>query len=819
MSNETGGAAAADRLTRYRVALHGNLAPEISKEVMEALSRHGISCRAAGHDEGANLRIVCSWPHQTGDLSELSGVAAYLRREASDTIIVLEAPDPLTKGFAGEALDEWNAELKALAVDVSAYFVPIRSKFLRWGPRECLAADFQPSNRGIRAIANLIVKQVVRAQATTAISGDDVTLTCSDTGQSLSKLLEIDPMAADELLLNMCSPVADVWPGFYRSLGLLDAGPPRPSKYDLVQAQKLQNGIISFPTAYGWPDFAIPDSGAVDWSQPGPDRSWQSMFLGLDFLRLPLRVVWTLLMESSPPPPPDWPTININATLERAIEVFLNFRNHNPPHAPATPRAWHEGTTQRRLRALLALLSCCLVARKTGIPLAPGVPTFIGLEISRSATLLASEATYMGAGNHGVRQDVVLYTVSRFLSHSKESAYWRNLALQRLEQAQLNRSISSDGVWLEHSVGYHSLVLDQLMSMDRVAAFSHDDLASNLLQSSIARLLRFFDFTVLPDQHPLLIGDTGPSSIAHLVERGASYPREQRKLVGMFPDAGYMISRPPVENDKTGLHVAFYANLKSSKHKQADDLAVFLQEGLTSWLVDGGSISKETSDLRRNVARFDPGAHSTYRVNHGGYSFNQRTAGKIKFLETYEYPNWCGASAVNQLYDAGEVTRFVIHVAEQRTVAVIDHLLAKGESPAKFEQFWHLAPNTCVTQSPGGFVAVQPGHPTHLSIAVDSSVEDTWDQWEGGEEQPIGWIMTSQKEVIPNIVLRRTFTAHSRWSVTAFSLGRPGNSFHVREIQSSNTRATTTLVEGDSHTSITVNLTGAISLESKHAPR
>lgn len=162
-----------ERSPQLRIVLYGNLAPWLSDEVIAALSRRGVSCRVVDQREIADISILCAWPDKTARISQLHTVATQIRTVAATQVIVLEAPDPLNEGITGDALDAWNRELAALTSDLNAHFIPIRAKFLRWGPRECLAADFQPSNRGTRSIANAIAKQVARTQATRTISDND----------------------------------------------------------------------------------------------------------------------------------------------------------------------------------------------------------------------------------------------------------------------------------------------------------------------------------------------------------------------------------------------------------------------------------------------------------------------------------------------------------------------------------------------------------------------------------------------------------------------------------------------------------------------
>ena len=111
-----------------------------------------------------------------------------------------------------------------------------------------------------------------------------------------------------------------------------------------------------------------------------------------------------------------------------------------------------------------------------------------------------------------------------------------------------------------------------------------------------------------------------------------------------------------------------------------------------------------------------------------------------------------------------------MYLPDQKLVVAVDNLIATGDKIARFEQFWHLAPSTKITPCSGGFLALQAEQHRYLSIAVDESSDDTWDQWEGRQDQPIGWAMTDWNQLTPNSVLCRMFSAQRRWCVTAFRL-------------------------------------------------
>lgn len=754
------------------IAFYGNLASFLQPFVFDVFRTQKVGCELAPDPAGANLHIVCAWPDDTLNPDDLERLSAQIRAGKGSTIAVIEAPDPLSEDDADTLLDDWNSELKSMADDLGAHFVPVRSKFLRWGSAECLESDYKPSPRGAKAIAAAITKLVLREQASASISDSDITLSCARTGRSLRTLLDTDPAAADDLLESMCSPLAAAKPDALWSTAETDAPPPSDvpldtHSQDLLTA--LNNGKIAMPERYGWPQIEFGPEGKIDWAQTGPDRSWQSMFLGLDFLVGPLGVIWRLLSSDDARKSDAFAKYGMPA-LSSALEVLLSFQVDNPPDSPAVPRAWHEGTVSRRQRALLSLLSCCLAARNKAVSLPAGTFARVGMEMARTAEMLSSEQTYIDAGNHGVRQDYCLYVFSSVLNGCTEASSWRDTALKRLQERQLDKALSKDGVWLEHSPGYHLLIMRYVVAAERASRYVDDDFASSLFNECIQKMGQFFQATLLPDGHLARIGDTVSGSqsnqAAHIIPYLAEKPSGG---VYAFPDAGYFIVRAE-ETDANGLHLIFNANLRSSKHKHADDLSIILQEGKTPWLIDGGAINKETSDPRRNAARFDPGSHNTWRVNGGGYSFNRRTAEGVRFISTYDHENWNGACAVNELYTGGKIMRFVVHVPRRRLVIVIDHAVAKDKETAEFEQFWHFAPGTTFASGNAGFLATQKEDSLHLQMAFDPSPRDIWDQWEGSEDQPIGWTMTSWNEVVPNPVIRRRFSEADRWCGTVFHL-------------------------------------------------
>jgi hypothetical protein len=722
------------------------------------------------HWNTADIAIICEWPSAPVGVADLPACSwrACCERGGPGSVIVLESPDPFQGDVDSTAIDAWNQRLKLVADSAGAHFIPLRSKFQRWGAARCLAGGLTITERGAKAIATAILRLLSRELVSSSINARNPTLSCRATGRSLVDLMESDRESADALVEGVCSAAARISPRqFKRDCGSLCLVP---SAADMSAAAGLLEGEVRFDDRYGWPPVRCIGEDSVDWACPGLDRTWQSMFLGLDFLFGPLTVLWHLLASQDSDSAIAQP-FGAERLWERIMLVVRSFYDSNPPDAPMMPRAWHEGTASRRLLVLFAVLSCALLARRLR-GFVPGSLALVALSIVRIAELLASEEIYIPEGNHGVRQDTGLYALSRMFPKTREAASWRRLALGRLAERQFSLALSADGVWAEHSVGYHGLIMIYIILAEDVASMTSDAEAAAFFRSKLRRMLPFYRCTLLADDTYPPIGDTKPNQASSLVQRVREYygtdfdglPRS-----GLFPDAGYMIARSTECVAGAEAFVAFYANLRSPKHKHADDLSLILCLDRKWWLVDGGAFNRETGDARRNAARSDPASHNTYRVNGAGYSFAQRTADQVGFTSSGEVGPWRIACGCNRLYASAEVWRHVAVHESCRVVVVIDLLRGLGNEPGLFEQFWHLGPECSVEGAAGSFLVAAPGQSHELRISADDC-EDVWEKLHGDEGQPIGWLMTSWNQAVPTPVLRREILARRRWCYTLFSV-------------------------------------------------
>jgi hypothetical protein len=387
------------------------------------------------------------------------------------------------------------------------------------------------------------------------------------------------------------------------------AGPdlPQSTKFAVEESNivDLLNSYASFPSYPKWGRIKLNDP--IDWSMPGPNRSWQSYFLGLDFLG-PSLALYALLASNERPKDAqtfrsllDRRRVAASDLLNRAGAIIEDFLHANPPDAPKAQRAWHEGTVCRRIKILLDYLVCCRTAREHGEDVNEEAVVAAFESLKSSLELLRSESVYIKSGNHGVRQDALFIVTALLFSDSDEFCGLLHAGMKRLKRYQLDTMLAPDGVWLENSFEYHRLVMGVLADL---VSDMHKSGAEGVeaLVDALARMVTFTEAVVKNDGQAPLIGDTAPREALRAIRaarsliaklRGESEPERVRDFERtqedyLFPASGYFASHSAREPSPNVSSVVFYANLSSPKHKHADDLSVLFSHGATDLIVDCG---------------------------------------------------------------------------------------------------------------------------------------------------------------------------------------------------------------------------------------
>ncbi|HTT98513.1 MAG TPA: heparinase II/III family protein [Rhizomicrobium sp.] len=690
-----------------------------------------------------------------------------IRNDAAPTKVFLELVSLDTLGARAKEIADRNTLIAALAHDHGGYLVPLMSKFMRWDPARLLTGDGALNRRGYQAVARTVAKFIDRFDVRRSLDAS------TQSGR------ESPSVSAGEILLGL------QWSG--RDL-------PRMIKFtpDEGSIADFLDGYASFPSYPNWGRMRL--GRPIDWSTPGPNRSWQSYFLGLEFLGPALGLYFVLANDG---PLRDAQIfrkllrrngVELANVLERIGDVIADFLRANPPDAPMAQRAWHEGTVCRRIKTLLAYLICARSAQRRGERIDELTVTAVFASLRSSIDMLLSERVYIKSGNHGVRQDALVIITALLFEGTEHFRGQLQNGLDRLKHYQLDTMLTEDGVWQENSFEYHRLIMgllcDLLSDMRVAGAGGMDELVD-----ALARMETFAEAVVKCDGQAPLIGDTTPREALRAIvaakalvaslrgeeQAGATGKFDRKEETYFFPASGYFVSHSARALAPDVSSLIFYANLSAPKHKHADDLSVLFSHGPIDLLVDGGTYNKETSDDIRNAARFDPATHNTYRVGGKGYSMRTRKGKPLAgVISRWSGEGWEAAHGFNSAYDGGTVDRFVIHLKRHNAFVAVDHLKSTSLfSACDFEQFWHVAPQF----RPVDGLRFSSERDGHLLVAFDDGASSCRIE-QGGPGNPIAWLMTDDDHIVPTPYIRRARRARKsvmaslfQWSSTAAASG------------------------------------------------
>ncbi len=203
--------------------------------------------------------------------------------------------------------------------------------------------------------------------------------------------------------------------------------------------------------------------------------------------------------------------------------------------------------------------------------------------------------------NHGLYQALgQLAAANRFMDVSEKFGKYYGLANERLNSL-LNRHFSESDVHLEHSPGYHYMIMGTL-----VGATQNGLIRDKHVLDRIRRLEEAFSWMIQPDHGLLTFGDSDPRSMyrgerlasrfSHPALRyiisGGTMGERPESGVKFYPDAGYAFARvyaPDVEPEfRNASYLAQHAGFHSRTHKHADHFTFVWHDRQRDILVDPG---------------------------------------------------------------------------------------------------------------------------------------------------------------------------------------------------------------------------------------
>lgn len=678
--------------------------------------------------------------HDDARVTEILGDSAPVK-------IFLQLPPHPVHGVTVADIDQKNRRIESMARRCGAHLV-IMTDLMRSGAARRLSRSGRPNLLGYLSIAHVITRAVK-----THMLRDGLAAAPTQPARAPSADAALDAITWTE-------------PSLPESL---EAG------YNREMIQAFADGVVFFPSFPGWGRYKLGDP--IDWGMEGANWSWQSYFTGLEFVR-PALAYWRdvaygranereriaeMLKERG---------LSANDLFFRAGKIIADFTRVNPPTKPANQRSYFQGTICRRVKALLSYLVCCGTARRMGLPIDRDELALAIKCLSDSMEILKDEDVYPSGGNHGVRQDALFVVAGLVMSDDPYARSLLEMGLDRLKRLQLRPALSADGVWKENSFGYHCLVMNvfRMLATDLRRAGRPE---TAMLHEALEKMTPFVEGLIRTDGYGPLIGDTAPRRYAFALEEtktelaaagrapaecAATVPSSRRLDAYYFPDAGYFASHSSRLVDEYGSTAIFCATLSGRpKHKQSDDLSVIFARGSTDLLIDGGTYNKEISDTVRNCARYDPASHNSFRVNGAGYPLRTpkgaRRAGLVGF---WRAETWAAARGFNHAYEDGRVERTVIHLKRHHALIVLDELASTTQKPARFDQFWHIAPDLKAERASEGRQWSFFARNGLLLVGFDAE-DCACALGHGGPDDPIAWTMLMDGAgMAPTPYLQRT---------------------------------------------------------------
>ena len=655
--------------------------------------------------------------------------------EECTTIIGVEDPlrrDPAIQDRLGESI-----------LSNGGQWIKMSAKFRRWG-MDGLVEDGEITDRGWKSITNAASKSIDRLISVIRANRNSIPWTAEETlfGWPTDTIVKANAELARQILK------------------------PRLSRM-VSDTVSLSRDSISFSDRWSPVSF----TGGLDWSFKGTDRSWQSCFLSLDFLRHPIYFATTFLFDrdridailASYPPDSGGTGELTNAFFERLIRKIImivdDFIESNPAGRSSAARCWHEGTATKRLSVLLGTYA--LLYKQPFLDRNQASPYISRLHgsILQHLALITDPIQYMEQGNHGLRQDVYLHVAGIIINNITGTCTWTETAKSRIRNMQLDPGLGPDGAWCEHSTGYHIYVLKLLRLHLKVSRLAADDEHCNYLVDVMRRMIRHLSLVLDQNFEIPLIGDSSTDLtnqkdfLANLIREVQPNEPEVRcessncedelknHLASGFDRSGWYRAR-----GKAGFDVLFHAQLNSARHKHADDLSFVVQRSGIDWIVDPGVLNKEVGDRMRDHFRLDASAHNTYTVNGLSYPFKKMKRRTV-LDHHFEGEGWSAASGINERYADGSVRRTMLVLHEVGSIVIIDSLLAR-KRPCAWTSHLHFGLEIMAkkTGDQSILATASSGETMHIDYhgaAANLSIIS------GQQDPPLGWLETGWSKTAP----------------------------------------------------------------------
>lgn len=357
--------------------------------------------------------------------------------------------------------------------------------------------------------------------------------------------------------------------------------------------------------------------------------------------------------------------------FDKAEEIIYSWIKHSKTEDD-NRMIWYDHTTAHRTQVLIHYLYLAgMLERKVNSS------TFKEL-LTKHAEVMCDDKIYKH-NNHGLMMDRSLIILGYVLEDKNILIKGKTRAVNTFWY-----SFSSQGIHLENSPQYHSMVVRMYNEIENYLAQKDDSLGEHIT-NYLNMAKSYIPIITKPDKYQPSIGDS-------------SHIRQNRQKVykNIFDkEAGIAV----LQYEKPyQLYTTFIAGYSSRVHKHNDDLSITLNYKLKDFLVDPGKYSYTSNDTRKYIISKE--AHSSFYLKHFNYTIKDenRYSRKVRLENYYDNQYYTLVSGQNGDYDGSQakLTRIVVQFKNIPLVLLIDRVNSKAKNQLKMEQNFNLASNVTV---------------------------------------------------------------------------------------------------------------------------
>jgi hypothetical protein len=226
-------------------------------------------------------------------------------------------------------------------------------------------------------------------------------------------------------------------------------------------------------------------------------------------------------------------------------------------------------------------------------------------------------------GNWVAAECFGLYTVATLFPELKESARWRQIAIDRISK-EMNRMVPPDGFEAELTPNYHMVALDGFLGPLKLAALNHDSFPQNM-QAKILSMYRALVIVMAQNGDVVSTNDSADWNAINTSREGLNLAYDPlldwavsggKRGTGlpdstMLPYAGFYTMRGGWKPDD--LFLFFRAGPTGIGHEHEDMLQVVLKAWGKTLLLEPGTALYDHSDWRRFIV--GTASHNTIIVD------------------------------------------------------------------------------------------------------------------------------------------------------------------------------------------------------------